>query len=512
MDTTALRPLGSENAVAYRDVDEVGRYISCIYGKKQSCTPTLFNSGCVCGFIPWILIMTVILAIGITISDCSNGANVKVLNVKVLPTDKLPNLECPWYAPHDSYYAPHDCHLCLKGKGFSRNEAALPRQQRTIFWSTIFGDMAGKTTVDVVIDQSTVVCVCPVRYGDCIDLGEYGCREFPQALGFGWRCPVRCPSRAMIAETSYYLHRNDSEAVSTRRALASQCHGTDTWAPYQGMCPFFVVSGYDAITFLWYSVTVVCLIFGATHQHLRARISFLRFKVTWLMAVFAVLTATIRIMFLVDLQLMEASPHSMGPENDVKVVYICFILFAEMGMTAILTRVFMEAELGHGDYDTGKRVVVLTGPWFVRLMMWLPVVSLLSGSVTAWVLVWLWRTRWSFWRDALREDGEAATDAAAQRSHDANVTATVTDRRTSKAFSLRVIDESGVKALNLPHFSAEQRRDAECVVCIDQQAHVIVVPCGHCVACWGCAHRLHKIPCPLCRGTIERLVVVDSGV
>ncbi|CAA0841012.1 RING/U-box superfamily protein [Striga hermonthica] len=47
-----------------------------------------------------------------------------------------------------------------------------------------------------------------------------------------------------------------------------------------------------------------------------------------------------------------------------------------------------------------------------------------------------------------------------------------------------------------------------CVICYDDQRNCLFIPCGHCVTCRKCAHRIVKEEsksCPICRGTIYKV-------
>jgi hypothetical protein len=51
----------------------------------------------------------------------------------------------------------------------------------------------------------------------------------------------------------------------------------------------------------------------------------------------------------------------------------------------------------------------------------------------------------------------------------------------------------------------------ECLVCLDRDYDVVIVPCGHYCMCAPCANQLEVSTgkCPLCRGGIERVVTRD---
>jgi hypothetical protein len=51
---------------------------------------------------------------------------------------------------------------------------------------------------------------------------------------------------------------------------------------------------------------------------------------------------------------------------------------------------------------------------------------------------------------------------------------------------------------------AEAEDRAQCVVCMESDRAVLFLPCGHAVACVGCAAGLQQ--CPVCRALVERAV------
>ncbi|GER30241.1 RING/U-box superfamily protein [Striga asiatica] len=57
--------------------------------------------------------------------------------------------------------------------------------------------------------------------------------------------------------------------------------------------------------------------------------------------------------------------------------------------------------------------------------------------------------------------------------------------------------------------SSEDLYDGKiCVICYDDQRNCFFIPCGHCVTCHKCAHRIVKEEsksCPICRGTIYKV-------
>merc|ERR1712137_1117902 len=57
---------------------------------------------------------------------------------------------------------------------------------------------------------------------------------------------------------------------------------------------------------------------------------------------------------------------------------------------------------------------------------------------------------------------------------------------------------------------SEKKELGECSVCMDRVKSHALVPCGHLCACVECAAHLikKKLPCPVCRGSIERSVQI----
>ncbi len=55
--------------------------------------------------------------------------------------------------------------------------------------------------------------------------------------------------------------------------------------------------------------------------------------------------------------------------------------------------------------------------------------------------------------------------------------------------------------LSLPTIPSDQD-DRKCVVCMDNNLEVAVLPCGHLCMCQECASSIHQ--CPMCRVSIEK--------
>ena len=74
------------------------------------------------------------------------------------------------------------------------------------------------------------------------------------------------------------------------------------------------------------------------------------------------------------------------------------------------------------------------------------------------------------------------------------------------------VNELGELAQNLDDMKISVKKvyecdGDECLVCMDRDYDVVIVPCGHYCMCGPCANQLNK--CPLCRGGIERVVTRD---
>jgi hypothetical protein len=52
--------------------------------------------------------------------------------------------------------------------------------------------------------------------------------------------------------------------------------------------------------------------------------------------------------------------------------------------------------------------------------------------------------------------------------------------------------------------SKRQRCECECVVCLDAEPAVVLVPCGHLCLCQSCADLLRAPQCPICRAAVQR--------
>ena len=50
---------------------------------------------------------------------------------------------------------------------------------------------------------------------------------------------------------------------------------------------------------------------------------------------------------------------------------------------------------------------------------------------------------------------------------------------------------------------------AECVICWDAAANVVLQPCGHVCACSGCAVVLEEALCPMCRRVVMSNIVLQ---
>jgi len=69
-----------------------------------------------------------------------------------------------------------------------------------------------------------------------------------------------------------------------------------------------------------------------------------------------------------------------------------------------------------------------------------------------------------------------------------------------------------MSAMNNARLSAQPaRRDnseaaqAHCVICMDRQPSVVIIPCGHLCVCQSCSGRLQQL-CPVCRGAATQMI------
>ena len=72
-----------------------------------------------------------------------------------------------------------------------------------------------------------------------------------------------------------------------------------------------------------------------------------------------------------------------------------------------------------------------------------------------------------------------------------------------------VEDSSTAHVDNTSHHDKPQRQDQDqCVVCMDGEINVVLVPCGHMILCETCANQLTNKKCPTCRQNISQIVKV----
>ena len=50
----------------------------------------------------------------------------------------------------------------------------------------------------------------------------------------------------------------------------------------------------------------------------------------------------------------------------------------------------------------------------------------------------------------------------------------------------------------------EMKEERQCKVCLDREADIVFVPCGHLVCCINCAASLRR--CPICRAKIDKAI------
>ncbi|KAL9646474.1 hypothetical protein ABK040_006470 [Willaertia magna] len=54
----------------------------------------------------------------------------------------------------------------------------------------------------------------------------------------------------------------------------------------------------------------------------------------------------------------------------------------------------------------------------------------------------------------------------------------------------------------------EKKEEGLCIVCMDRQIDVVLIPCGHLTLCSHCANHLNEKRCPTCRSSIQQVVKV----
>ena len=62
----------------------------------------------------------------------------------------------------------------------------------------------------------------------------------------------------------------------------------------------------------------------------------------------------------------------------------------------------------------------------------------------------------------------------------------------------------------LPAQTGDRADFAECIICWEAPANVILQPCGHLCACAGCIPLLLGLPCPMCRGKVVTSMVAQA--
>lgn len=100
--------------------------------------------------------------------------------------------------------------------------------------------------------------------------------------------------------------------------------------------------------------------------------------------------------------------------------------------------------------------------------------------------------------------GEERLAALGRRSRDkCGSTGRSTGRITRKSRSRCKSKRDGESRIS----SSPQAEEEECVACLDLQANVCLIPCGHVCLCTSCAEKLpHPKTCPMCRMAIEQTV------
>jgi len=66
-----------------------------------------------------------------------------------------------------------------------------------------------------------------------------------------------------------------------------------------------------------------------------------------------------------------------------------------------------------------------------------------------------------------------------------------------------MVEPSSPKGGGGGHKVEDRGASHECSICMDAMVDSVFVPCGHMAACSGCAKKLHKKPCPVCRKKVK---------
>lgn len=67
---------------------------------------------------------------------------------------------------------------------------------------------------------------------------------------------------------------------------------------------------------------------------------------------------------------------------------------------------------------------------------------------------------------------------------------------------------AGGGEINIPRIYDVDVSSDECIICMENEKTQIYIPCGHYCACIYCSAKLDS--CPLCRGSIERMIHHDE--
>lgn len=74
----------------------------------------------------------------------------------------------------------------------------------------------------------------------------------------------------------------------------------------------------------------------------------------------------------------------------------------------------------------------------------------------------------------------------------------------------RIPEPANISQITTPtdHHHEQQEENNHCIVCMDKEINVVLVPCGHMIMCDGCANKLTNKSCPTCRKPITQIVKV----
>ena len=110
------------------------------------------------------------------------------------------------------------------------------------------------------------------------------------------------------------------------------------------------------------------------------------------------------------------------------------------------------------------------------------------------------------------------TEAAAAAATTTTTTGTTTNAVQSNAADLQTSQETTeAQPRDDPTKLSSDNQDSnsnqtDCVICLEQQANAIPVPCGHIACCLTCLKKVHRKQngCPICRGSIAAVVPLPT--